>query len=433
MNNNIKYDHFEKIIQTKLDDYVNEYGKSWKSIDNKLNNSAKSNKKRNVIILSLISVFGILFYGYYEFPQKDSLIIVENKKDIASSYKAEEKSKKEIFISEKVPTKTNNEKVIIYNKKNSKTISSLNEKDTIEKYLTKETPSDTIILLKEINEPINENSFLEKELKILTNKNSGCIRDTFYFSYKNEDLNKFDLQWYINNMFVSNLSEFYYIPNQSGEYKIELQTKKKDLKNYKISDSISISIFESPSIDFKYEITENNGIVSTYFSPYLIEQINDFSSKNLKLKKGDFNWDFGDGSVSNMALSRNQFSKNGTYKVSLDYTSLEGCHQKIEKSIEITSNFDILAPNSFTPNGDGKNDDFMPEGLKTKGQPFEMKIFNKTGNIIFITNNINNRWNGFNQATGSRCKSDNYLWIVEIKEESGKTSLYKGTILLIDN
>jgi gliding motility-associated-like protein len=134
-----------------------------------------------------------------------------------------------------------------------------------------------------------------------------------------------------------------------------------------------------------------------------------------------------------MPYARNQFLKNGNYKVLLGYTSIEGCYQNIEKSIEITSNFDILAPNSFTPNGDGRNDEFMPEGLKTKGQPFEMKIFDRTGEIIFITKNANNGWNGFNQTTGSKSGSDNYLWVVEIKEENGKVSLFKGSLLLIDN
>ena len=116
----------------------------------------------------------------------------------------------------------------------------------------------------------------------------------------------------------------------------------------------------------------------------------------------------------------------------LNYSSSYGCSQIIEKNIEITSNFDILAPNSFTPNGDGKNDQFMPEGIKISGQPFEMKIFNKSGKIIFTTRNSNDGWNGFNQNTGNKCPNDNYMWVVEIQNINGNIDYFKGTILVLN-
>ena len=154
--------------------------------------------------------------------------------------------------------------------------------------------------------------------------------------------------------------------------------------------------------------------------------------KNERFENGEFQWDFGDGKESNSAFSRHQYLENGIYNVKLNYSSIYGCSQTIEKNIEITSNFDILAPNSFTPNGDGMNDQFMPEGIKISGQPFEMKIFNKSGKLIFTSRSSNNGWNGFNQNTGNKCPKDNYMWVVEIENINGTIDYFKGTILILN-
>ena len=58
---------------------------------------------------------------------------------------------------------------------------------------------------------------------------------------------------------------------------------------------------------------------------------------------------------------------------------------------------DFRPPNAFSPDGDGINDVFMPEGVIMSGLPFEMVIFNKYGKTIFSTQNTNNGWSGFDQ------------------------------------
>ncbi len=50
-------------------------------------------------------------------------------------------------------------------------------------------------------------------------------------------------------------------------------------------------------------------------------------------------------------------------------------------------------PNAFTPNEDGKNDEFKPE-YYCDVQDYELKIFDKWSKIIFSTNNINEGWDG---------------------------------------
>lgn len=53
----------------------------------------------------------------------------------------------------------------------------------------------------------------------------------------------------------------------------------------------------------------------------------------------------------------------------------------------------VWLPNAFSPGGDGKNDLFRAV-LRCLVQSFEMKIFNRWGQIIFQTINPNEGWDG---------------------------------------
>jgi gliding motility-associated-like protein len=52
----------------------------------------------------------------------------------------------------------------------------------------------------------------------------------------------------------------------------------------------------------------------------------------------------------------------------------------------------IFIPNAFTPNGDGLNDNLDVEAKYITD--FEMKIFNRWGELIYMTNSIDKPWNG---------------------------------------
>ena len=52
----------------------------------------------------------------------------------------------------------------------------------------------------------------------------------------------------------------------------------------------------------------------------------------------------------------------------------------------------IFVPNTFTPNGDGLNETF---GAKGEGIGwFDMQIYDRWGNLVFRTSNINQQWDG---------------------------------------
>ncbi len=90
---------------------------------------------------------------------------------------------------------------------------------------------------------------------------------------------------------------------------------------------------------------------------------------------------------------------------------------------------EVFTPSVFTPNNDGLNDDFKPL-TKCIAKDYQFKIFNRYGNLVFATNELNKGWNGNNKnitsATGV------YIWMLQYRNPNNNQVLMKkGTVTLI--
>ena len=83
-------------------------------------------------------------------------------------------------------------------------------------------------------------------------------------------------------------------------------------------------------------------------------------------------------------------------------------------------------PNSFTPNGDRDNPEFGAYGINIKD--FTMEIYNRWGEILFQSNDINKRWNG--EYRNKLCQIDVYGYKVVYKDIKNKIHIKYGTLTL---
>lgn len=89
---------------------------------------------------------------------------------------------------------------------------------------------------------------------------------------------------------------------------------------------------------------------------------------------------------------------------------------------------EILVPNSFTPNEDERNDYFFPV-LQCEYTYYSLTIFDRWNNIVFITNNVNGKWDG--RYKGNLCPDDLYVWRIETMEKgSDRKAVRTGQISL---
>jgi gliding motility-associated-like protein len=89
----------------------------------------------------------------------------------------------------------------------------------------------------------------------------------------------------------------------------------------------------------------------------------------------------------------------------------------------------LIAPNTFTPNGDGINDDFRPttEGVLKLNY---IKIFNRYGKEIYETKESYNRWDG--TINGKPEPAGTYYWLFSAYDVYRKKQIMKsGSITII--
>ncbi len=107
-------------------------------------------------------------------------------------------------------------------------------------------------------------------------------------------------------------------------------------------------------------------------------------------------WDFGDGTVEEYIEGvpiKHTYPGVGVYEVKLFIENEGSCSDSA--IIEVCVIPDISAfyvPTAFSPNGDGKNDIFRPKGVNVL--TYNLKIFNRWGNLIFESNNMSEGWDG---------------------------------------
>jgi gliding motility-associated-like protein len=202
-------------------------------------------------------------------------------------------------------------------------------------------------------------------------------------------------------------------------------------------------------------VTSNAGCTTTLLIPNMItvhpEPVASFSALPMvtsilypnimftDLSQGSpvaWQWDFGDPSttsdVSSLQHTEYEYSSEygSFYDVTLTVTNQYGCQDDTVISVAVEADFAFFIPNAFTPDGDGTNDGFYGMGYGiTK---YEIWIFDRWGNLIFTTNDINKAWDGSVQGKGGdMAQIDVYVWKVAIVDVFSKHHKLIGHVSLV--
>jgi gliding motility-associated-like protein len=144
----------------------------------------------------------------------------------------------------------------------------------------------------------------------------------------------------------------------------------------------------------------------------------EFCFTNKSINGDTYLWTFEDDPVdgppsTDVNPCYNWDNRKGSFKVCLETTSPEGCVDDTCKIINNTFFRNIEFFNVFTPEGDDQNNEFIVKGESI--EIFEMKIFNRWGERVFETTDINVSWNGQVNNTGATCPEGTYFYIANYK------------------
>ena len=224
------------------------------------------------------------------------------------------------------------------------------------------------------------------------------------------------IQWELNGLTDTsyNISSTFL---QEGLYPISLYVE--DEWGCASTYSEVIEVHSNPESDFYFTPSE----------PSTTDPLVQFI--NLSTPNTQASWSFGNSTFSSEWSPVHTFENAGWYDVELKVEDNNGCRDSIQKPLLVKSDLLFYVPDAFTPNSDGENDLFGPEGFQMdKWQYYHLKVWSQWGELIFESTDLNQLWDGKTKS-GLNAPIDNYVWSIRINDELGKQTHHTGTVNLL--
>lgn len=89
---------------------------------------------------------------------------------------------------------------------------------------------------------------------------------------------------------------------------------------------------------------------------------------------------------------------------------------------------DVYVPNAFSPNNDGKNDQFRIVAADGY-QLVRFQIYNRWGQVVYTANDFSKGWDG--KFNGNPQPEDSYVYFLQLRSANGKLITKKGTVTIV--
>lgn len=142
-----------------------------------------------------------------------------------------------------------------------------------------------------------------------------------------------------------------------------------------------------------------------------------------------WDWDLGDFETSVEQSPYHVYPDTGTYLVTQIAINQFGCRDTIVHPVRINGETTMFIPNAFTPNENGLNDIFSPKFYGVV--EFKMIIFDRWGNQIFQTEDMNEGWNGKINGKGEVVQQDVYVYKIYTKDLLRNNHRYVGRVTVV--
>jgi PKD repeat protein len=167
-------------------------------------------------------------------------------------------------------------------------------------------------------------------------------------------------------------------------------------------------------IDFSVAILENARI----------------SFNNQSLGADFFQWKFGDGDSTFEMNPVHTYLRTGEFIAELIAESDFGCRDTARRLITVLP-LSAHAPNAFRPGSPiEENRTFMPLYTGVDPRRFNLKIYDRNGQMAFESNSPFDPWDGI-MPDGNDAPAGNYIWIAKYTDVQGIEREQKGQVLLI--
>lgn len=263
------------------------------------------------------------------------------------------------------------------------------------------------------------------KIEILNQRPAGCVPYTVQFAVNEEYCNTYE--WNFEDGTTSTESEPQHTFTEPGIYNVKLTAEGDGGSHY---DYEIITVYELPEPDFT---------ASPKFVMLPNQPVQFFNASH---NGNTYIWDFGDGTYSTELNPAHQYEKEGFYDVKLIAYSSQMCTDSVTKyqDIEVSGAGYIKYPNAFIPSDDSPSDGTYPtpDDMNNIFHPvwfgvkeYDLWIFNRWGEQLFHSTDVNVGWNGKYANDGKELGQDVYFWKAKGKFENNTPFKLAGDVTLI--
>lgn len=178
-----------------------------------------------------------------------------------------------------------------------------------------------------------------------------------------------------------------------------------------------------------------SGPVAVYYVSSTVVGMEDGPVIFSDMSSGAIQWfyDFGDGANEMIQNPTHQYINSGAYNTMQVVTDEFGCLDTAYQLITVTEGFAFFVPSAFSPNGDGRNDYFNVYGYGVDPGTFNMAIFDRWGEMVFHTTDINHMWDG-GRADAKKQEDVSqsvYSYHITFKTLAGKDKEFFGRVITL--
>ena len=223
--------------------------------------------------------------------------------------------------------------------------------------------------------------------------------------------------WDFGNEVVSTLENPTALYSRAGKYDVSLTvTSNEGCSNtYSVNDMLTVN----PSPQASFNIFPGN-VINISDPQIIITDLSTHASECMYIIGTDSIFEF-DKTYT--------FRDSGTYTIYQLLSNEFGCTDSYKQEVRVDLGYKVYIPTSFTPNDDGLNDYFRIYGEDI--QTTEIFIYNRWGQMIYSSYDIENGWDGRTKLDGSVVQGGTYIYSIKLVDTHGVKFDYDGTVVVL--
>ena len=233
---------------------------------------------------------------------------------------------------------------------------------------------------------------------------SGC--SPVCVSFTNQTLNPVSSTWNFGDFTSSTTTNPTHCFSTPGVYDVTLRVTDSNGCSDSLKQFNLINVFQWAAADF----------FVTPQPPHLTGTALTFNDNSTGASM--WTWFFGDplNSTSQQQNPTFTYDDPDTYTVTLIANNVNGCPDTVTHTVRIDAPFDFYVPTTFTPNGDGLNEVFLPMGIGyNELDGYELTIYDRWGSLLFRSKNPAIGWDGRSIKGGDIVPQGVYVWTITVR------------------